>query len=487
MLMAQLTPLFPRAFFAAKYSVSPMLNFIWLGLVVLAVVIGGWNGALKAVADQSFEMAKFAVLDTAFPLVGIMTLWLGIMRVAERAGLVSLLARALRPLMRRLFPDLPPEHPAMGTMLMNIAANMLGLGNAATPLGLRAMKDLETLNPRPGTATNAMCTLLAINTSSVQLIPLTAIAILAANHSSNPTAIVGTALMATACAALSGVSMAKILERLPMFRLPPIPPQNVHGSSHESADAYAVVPQGRLMPAATTENNDKPAIREAASLQPLKWWGVAIMTAFGLFFSWLFLRLAFPALLGLAAPPDAATRTTFVHVVDSISRLSIPFFLAAFPLYAALRRVNVYEEFVDGAKEGFDVAVRIIPYLVAILVAIGMFRAAGGIDLLSKLLAPAMLAIGFPPDLLPLVLMRPLSGSGTLGIFAELVKQFGPDSLVARMGGTIYGSTETTFYVLAVYFGSVGIKKTRHAVLAGLTADMVGVVASVIGCRLVFG
>src|SRR5438105_6580248 len=196
-----------------------MLNYIWLGLILAAVVIGGCNDSLKEVADKSLENSKVAVLDIALPLVGIMALWLGIMRLAERSGLVTLLARALRPLMRWLFPDVPPEHPAMGSMLMNIAANMLGLGNAATPLGLRAMKDLETLNPRPGTATNAMCTFLAINTSSIQLIPVTAIAILAANRSSNPSSIVGTSIIAGACAAICAVAAAKFLERLPAFRL----------------------------------------------------------------------------------------------------------------------------------------------------------------------------------------------------------------------------------------------------------------------------
>src|SRR5512142_1149917 len=180
-----------------------MLNYIWLGLMVLAVIIGGCTDNLKAVADKSFEMAEFAVMKTALPLVGIMALWLGVMRLAERAGLVALLARGLRPLMRWLFPGVPPEHPAMGSMVLNMAANMLGLNNAATPLGLRAMKDLESLNPHPGTATNAMCTYLAINTSSIQLIPATAIAILAANKSTNPTAIVGTSIMATTCAAVS--------------------------------------------------------------------------------------------------------------------------------------------------------------------------------------------------------------------------------------------------------------------------------------------
>src|SRR5262252_7276762 len=188
-----------------------MLNYIWLGLLVLAVVIGGCTDNLKAVAEKSFEMAEYAVMKTALPLVGIMALWLGMMRLAERAGLVASLARALRPLMRFLFPDVPPEHPAMGSMVLNIAASMFGLGNAATPLGLRAMKGLESLNPRPGTATDAMCTFLAINTSSVQLIPATAIAILAANHSSNPTAIVGTSIIATTCAATSAIVMAKLL------------------------------------------------------------------------------------------------------------------------------------------------------------------------------------------------------------------------------------------------------------------------------------
>jgi len=375
--------------------------------------------------------------------------------------------------MRWLFTDVPPEHPAMGSMLLNIAANMLGLGNAATPLGLRAMKDLESLNPRPGIATNAMCTFLAINTSSVQLIPVTAIAILAANRSNNPTAIVGTSIMATTCAAISAVMMAKILARLPMFRLQPTPVFSPSPPPDER--------RGERRP-----SDEGLPIKEAAALQPLQWWGRLFLSAFGIFFLLLFFRLAFPALLGHEPSLENARQTIFVRFVDAISKLSIPFLLSFFPLYATLRGVKVYEEFVDGAKEGFDVAIRIIPYLVAILVAIGMFRAAGGIDLLSKALGPALGAIGFAPDLLPLALMRPLSGSGALGIFTELVKSAGPDSLIARTAGTIYGSTETTFYVLAVYFGSVGIKKTRYALLAGLTADFVGVVASIVICRWVF-
>jgi spore maturation protein SpmA len=472
-----------------------MLNYIWLALVVLAVVIGGCTDNLKAVADKSFDMAKVAVMDTALPLVGIMAMWLGIMRLAERAGLVAALARMLRPLMVWLFPDVPADHPAMGSMLLNMAASILGLGNAATPLGLRAMKDLETLNPRPGTATNAMCTYLAINTSSIQLIPATAIAVLSAANSTNPTAIVGTSIMATTCAAIAAVVAAKVLQRLPMYKLPPLE----NAPAPKPADAAQV-----QSPKAEAE---KPVIKEAATLQPLHRSGVVIMTVAGLFFAYLFVRLAFPdvlrnafaglhlpeslrAILGVFVPKAGLPEvhpTVFVRVVDAVSKLSIPFMLSVFPLYAALRHVKVYEEFVDGAKEGFDVAIRIIPYLVAILVAIGMFRAAGGIDMLSNALKPMMAALGFPPELLPMVLMRPLSGSGTLGLFRELVQQCGPDSLVSRIGGTVYGSTETTFYVLAVYFGSVAVKRTRYALPAGLIADLTGVIASVVVCKLVFG
>ena len=464
-----------------------MLNYIWLGLIVLAVVVGGCTDNLKAVADKSFEMAEFAVMKTSLPLVGIMALWLGIMRLAERAGLVALLARLLRPLMVWLFPDVPADHPAMGSMLMNMAASILGLGNAATPLGLRAMKDLESLNPRPGTATNAMCTYLAINTSSIQLIPATAIAVLAANGANNPSAIVGTSIMATTCAAIAAVTAAKCLQRLPIYRLPPAKATPPAAASNAPANTATV-----------NSTNEKAPIKEASGLAPLQWWGLLIMGAYGAFFPYLFLRLAFPETLRQTlggflpalvpgASAEATSANAFIRIVNAISKISIPFMLSAFPLYAALRHVKVYEEFVDGAKEGFDVAVRIIPYLVAIMVAMGMFRAAGCIDLISKALGPAMQAVGFPAPLLPMVLMRPLSGSGTLGLFAELVKQYGPDSLISRMGGTIFGSTETTFYVLAVYFGSVSVKRTRYALPAGLIADTAGVIASVMLCRLVFG
>lgn len=429
-----------------------MLNVIWLGLIVLAVLLGGFSNRLPEVTAAAFDACKMAVMSLALPLAGVMALWLGLMKIAEKSGLVSLLAKALRPILRWLFPDVPPNHPAMGSMVMNMAANMLGLSNAATPLGLRAMQDLETLNTRPGTASNAMCTFLAINTSSVQLIPATTIAILAAAGSKNPTVIIGTAFFATCCSTIAGILAVKTLERLPMFALPPAEPST---------------PPQHATEALPEETHPRPA-----------WWGTLLLLAFAgcfLWFGWQF------------ALSSDTPRNPLVEFVEAVSYLAIPFLVAFFPLYAALCRVKVYEEFVEGAKEGFQVAIRIIPYLVAIIAAVAMFRAAGGIDILTRFLGPALAAIHFPSELLPLVLMRPLSGSGANGLFAELVANTGPDSLVSRMAASIMGSTETTFYVIAVYFGSVAVRRSRHAVPAGLFADLAGVTASVVICNLVFG
>ena len=437
-----------------------MLNYIWLTLILLSVALGGWNGHLQEVSDGAYDGARTAVMNIALPLVGTIAIWLGVMRLADRAGLVSALARALRPIMRRLFPGVPPDHPAMGSMVMNIAANMFGLGNAATPLGLRAMNDLETLNPRPGTATNAMCTFLAINTSSVQLIPATAISILAAKGASNASAIIGTSLFATSCAAVAGVSAAKILEKLPFF----------------------AVPRDAGPPPLATPIAEDSAPPKAAPLPPVSGWGKLVLTMFSAAGAFLFIHVAVYGSLR----DIGATAGVFRRVLAAISLVATPFILAFFPLYAAVRGVKVYEEFVEGAKEGFQVALRIIPFLVAMLVAIYMFRGSGGLDLLTDALRPVLTRIGFPPELLPLTLMRPLSGSGTMGLFTDLVTHYGPDSLIARTAGTIYGSTETTFYVIAVYFGSVAIRRTRHAIAAGLTADLTGVIVSVAICRLMF-
>jgi len=443
-----------------------MLNYIWLGLMVAAVLIGVANDSLDAVAKAAFERAEYAVMKLALPLIGIMALWLGIMRLAEKSGLIQVMARVLRPVMRRLFPDVPAEHPAMGSMLMNMAANILGLSNAATPMGIRAMKDLETLNPRPGVASNAMCTFLTINTSSIQLIPATAIAVLAVAKATNPFAIVGTAIMATICSTIAGITMVKLLEKLPAYRLTPV----------STADAPET--------ANSNATNASPATAEITP--PINAFGWIVLAGFFGFFVWAFLRVGFPEIVGKTLTEEAAKQNAFLRSVSAISLLAIPLLLSFFPLYAMLRRVKVYEEFVDGAKEGFQTAVMIIPYLVAILVAIGMFREAGGITILSNFLKPALDAVGFPTELLPMSLIRPLSGSGSLGLFSDIVKEHGPDSLLAMMAGTIYGSTETTFYVIAVYFGAVGVKRTRHAIPAGLFADAVGIIASVIICRMMF-
>ncbi len=438
-----------------------MLNYIWLGLIVAAVLIGGWNNHLDEVIKGAFDMARAAVMDIALPLSAIMTVWLGVMRLAEKSGLVFLLARALRPILRLLFPDVPPDHPAMGSMVMNIAANMLGLANAATPLGLRAMTELQKLNPIPDTATNAMCTFLTVNTASVQLIPATAIGILAVAGGKNPTAIVGTALLATMVSQLTGLTAVKTLERLPIFR----PNRGVMGEAEKPG------------PASITS----PGASEANPPPPLSIWGRMLLVLFMAFFAYLFVKLTWPEQTALP------TEGTFTRVIKTISLLAIPFFLSFFPLYAALRRIKVYEEFVDGAKEGFGVAIRIIPDLVANLAAVGMFRGAHGSELLARVLKPALDFFRFPPELLSLAVMRQLSGSGSIALVADIVKTYGPNHLYSMMAGTILGSTETTFYVVAVYFGSVGIRRTRHAVAAGLIADFAGIVASVAICRIVFG
>lgn len=429
-----------------------MLNHLWLGLILCGVVLGVITGRTEAVTTAIFDASKASLLTIALPLGSVMALWLGIMRLAEKSGAVERLSGFLRPLLTRLFPDVPADHPAMGAMVMNIAANVLGLGNAATPLGLRAMQGLESLNPRPGTATNAMCTFLAINTSSVQLIPATAVGILAAAGATHPTAIIGTALVATSCSFMTGIISVKLLQRLPVFELPP-----------------ATAPE----PVARAGAVDPPS---AVPIGPLSLWGKLLLSAYVALFAGTVWHLVSTRAEGSSLP---------VAVIQSISLVAIPFLIGFFPLYGALRGVAVYEEFIEGAKEGIQVALRIFPYLVAILVAVGIFRAAGGIDLMTLMMAPVLDLIGLPAQVLPLVLVRPLSGSAATGLFAEIVKACGPDSYAAQLAGTILGGTETTLYVLAVYFGSVAIRRGRHALAAGLLADAAGVAASLVICRLI--
>jgi len=438
-----------------------MLNLIWLGLLLIGVLVAGITGQFPAINQGALNAAKSAVMDVALPLSGAMTLWLGMMRLAEKAGLVQQLARLIRPILVRLFSDVPSEHPALGSIVMNMAANMLGVSNAATPLGLRAMSQLNELNTKPGVATNAMCTLLAINTSSIQLVPATAINILAINGSKNPTGIVGSTLIATFFATLSAIVTVKLLQRLGPFRW------ERQKSLSTAADANPV------------------SLPNETATPPMAPWCPWALAALSLFFVVLFFPNAFPYWFRGDAPPGFLPAIALFF--NALSPLAIPFLLTFFPLYAAGRRVAVYSEFVEGAKEGFSIAVKIIPYLVGMLVAIAVFRDSGALTLLQDLLNPVLNWVQFPPALLPMILIRPLSGSGSTAVLTDLVKQLGPDNILSYMAATIYGSAETTFYVVAVYFGSVGITKTRHAIPTGLFADFVGVIASVLACRLLFG
>lgn len=459
-----------------------MLNYIWLALIVLAMVLGAFGGTLDAITKGAFSAAEDAVMKIALPLVGVMAIWLGMMRLAEKAGLIQLLARLLRPLMTRLFPDVPAEHPAMGAMMLNMGANMLGLSNAATPLGLKAMSHLEKLNRLPGTASNAMCTFLAINTSSIQLLPVSAMTLLVVNGGKNPTAIVGSALLATTVSTIVGITAVKFLEKLPGYRLPVTPA------------AKPVAPAAKPVAGAEDIACEKPE----ASPPAHRWLMAAVygllaitvalffVTLFPAFFQqWPPLAKMLPGILGKAV----AERPEWLPLrfLNTLSLFAVPFLLAMLPLFAAAKQVKVYEEFVEGAKEGFQTALRIIPYLVGMLVAIRMFRDAGGIQIVTDALKPALKWLQLPAELVPLALMRPLSGSGSFAIITDLVKEFGPDSLIALTAATIYGSTETTFYVIAVYFGSVNVGRTRHAIPAGLLADAAGVFASVFICRAMFG
>ncbi|HET9375241.1 MAG TPA: nucleoside recognition domain-containing protein [Chthoniobacterales bacterium] len=451
-----------------------MLNLVWVALLLTGVVCAAFTGRFDALNQGALNAAKSAVMEIALPLIGVMALWLGMMRLAESAGLIQLLGRLIRPIMSRLFPEIPANHPAMGAMMMNIAANMLGVSNAATPLGLKAMAHLNDLNPKKGVATNAMCTFLALNTSSIQLVPATAINILAINGSKNPTAIVASTLIATGVATVAAIFFVKVLERTGPFRW----------------ESQPDVVSAQDAPGESSKDSSAPGLA-TPRLRP--WAILVIGTLVALFAVTLVVR-AFPYVLDDWFPiphPSAGWPAGFLDAVAmflrALSPLAIPFLLAFFPLYALGKGISVYSEFVEGAKEGFQIAIRIVPYLVGMLVAIAVFRESGALDLLKSGLAPLLNAAQIPTDLLPMIVMRPLSGSGSIAILGDLVKQFGPDHLLSYMAATIYGSAETTFYVVAVYFGSVGITRTRHSIPAGLLADLVGVIAAVAVCRWLFG
>jgi len=375
------------------------------------------------VGQAALDAAKGSV-DLAIGLIGYIALFLGLMKIVEEAGGLRFMARMIRPLMVRLFPDIPSDHPAMGAIIMNVAANALGLGNAATPFGLKAMKELNTLNQHKGTATNAMCLFLAINTSGLALLPTGIIGLRAKFGSLDPAAIFPTTLMATGLSTLAGVFAAKFLSRL---------------FSSPDPDPDYVAPE------------NTPYLGGIKEFIPLT---IFAMSLFSL--------------------------VSVVYIYGEMASAWImPGLIFGMVGVGVVRKVPVYKVFVDGAKEGFQLGIMIIPYLVAILSAIAMFRASGGLALMVELISPVTDMILLPGEALPLALLRPLSGSGAFGITAGLVETHGPDSYIGQLVSTMNGSTETTFYVLAVYFGSVGVNRYRHALWAGLAADIVGVLGSI--------
>jgi spore maturation protein SpmA len=419
------------------------LNLIFFAIVFIAFAVAAWKQLIGTAGDVSpmdalssamVESASGAV-TLAIGLVGVMTLFLGLMKVAEEGGMLTILARLIRPLMVKLFPEVPPEHPAMGAMILNISANALGLGNAATPFGIRAMQELDKLNPHKGTASNAMVLFLAINTSGVTLLPTGMIALRASAGSLDPAGILPTTLFATACSTLVAIAAAFFYRRF--FPL-----------------------DGSASVVATTNSGDEIADHGA-----------------------------YPAWISILA---LVILTALVPVTllygKAIAPWILPGLMLGFLSFGLWRKVAIYETFVEGAKEGFQVAIRIIPYLVAILVAVGMFRASGALDILVHAIGSISAPLGMPAEALPMALLRPLSGSGAYGVAASIINDpaVGPDSYTGYLVSTLQGSTETTFYVIAVYFGAVQIKRLRHALWAALTADVVAVIAAVIAVGLLF-
>ncbi len=409
-----------------------MLNKIWAGFFFVALAAAAlrsfYDGdatVWAAMVAAAFEMAKTA-FEIALGLTGMMCLWLGIMRLGEQGGAVDLLARGFGPLLRRLFPGIPAGHPAMGSIVMNMAANMLGLDNAATPLGLKAMKELQSLNPDKQRATDDQILFLVINTSAVTIIPVAIFVYRAQMGAADPTDVFIPLLIATFCSTMVGLLVTAAVQRLRL------------------ADPVVLAYLG------------------GATL----------------------------AVAGLVLYFGSLDRETLEARSSILSNFLIFGVILAFLGLAVIRRVPVYETFVQGAKEGFEVAVGIIPYLVAMLVAIGVFRASGALDLLLDGVRYGAAGLGMDTrwvDGLPTALMRPLSGSGARGMMLETMKTHGADSFAGRLASVIQGSTETTFYTLAVYFGSVGIQRERHAVACGLAADLGGFLAAIAVCYLFFG
>lgn len=409
-----------------------VLNYIWIAFFVISFVIAlgklifmGDTAVFTDMMTASTTSAKNA-FELSLGLTGVLSLWMGIMKIGEKGGLVAALARLLSPVLSKIFPDVPKGHPAMGTMFMNFAANMLGLDNAATPMGLKAMQELQELNPDKETASNPMIMFLVLNTSGLTLIPVSVLTFRTQMGAANPTDIFLPILIATTVATLVGLLVTSIYQRINLFN--------------------------RTM--------------------VLFLLGVCLFIAGG---TWGMMQLSQVRIEALST---------------SLAGVTLFSIIILFILSGVKAKINVYEAFIEGAKDGFGTAVRIIPYLIAILVAIGVFRASGGMDVIMDGIAWCAAALGADTDFvgaLPTAIMKPLSGSGARGMMVDAMSTYGADSFAGRLACIFQGATDTTFYILAVYFGSVGIRKTRHALTCGLLADLAGIIAAIVVGYIFFG
>ena len=408
-----------------------VLNYIWIGFFAIAFLIAavqlllGNTDVFPAIMNSTFDNAKTA-FEISLGLTGVLSLWMGVMKIGEKGGLVDILARWLSPLMVRLFPEIPAGHPVFGHIFMNFSANMLGLDNAATPLGLKAMEGLQELNRQKDTATNAMIMFLVLNTSGLTIIPVGVMTYRAVAGAAQPTDVFIPILIATSVSTLAVMIITSLYQHLNLF--------------NRAIMSFVV--------------------------------GLCLVVS---------------GIIWLSTQVEQETMNLWSTVVANVLLFSI---IMAFIWAGVRRKINVYEAFVEGAKGGFDTAVRIIPYLVAILVGIGVFRASGAMDMLIGGIEWTVAAVGGDTDFvgaLPTALMKPLSGSGARGMMVDAMTTYGADSFIGRLSCIFQGSTDTTFYILAVYFGSVGIVKTRHAVTCGLLADLAGVIAAIAIAYLFFG
>lgn len=409
-----------------------VLNYIWIAFFLVAFVIAlvrlifmGDTEVFPAIMNSTFDTSKTA-FEISLGLTGVLSLWLGIMKIGEKGGVVNVVARVLSPVFTRLFPDIPKGHPVTGSIFMNVAANMLGLDNAATPLGLKAMEQLQELNPKKDTATNPMIMFLVLNTSGLTLIPVSIMVYRAQMGAAQPTDIFVPILLATFFSTLAGIIVTSLYQRINLINRTMLLTLGGMG-----AVVAAII------------------------------WGFSQMD-----------------------------KSQMNVVSTSVANILLMTIIVVFILAGMRHRVNVYDAFIEGAKDGFTTAVRIIPYLVAILVGIGVFRASGAMDMLIDGIKWIVATLGGNTDFvgaLPTALMKPLSGSGARGMMVDAMTTYGADSFVGRLSCIFQGSTDTTFYILAVYFGSVGVRYTRHAVACGLLADLAGVVAAIAICYMFFG